>query len=269
MERQERKDLKSDIRTSKLDNLDHLLDFLVLWMQTLISSAYSFGLASKATKETLKLFGEFINILGRENDLYYYLYKHSKYADNEAVGGFIEEVFILGENTFKYYMDYLDEILVACDLRQEHRVIRDKKNFKTLIESNEVFSRLLEIVIDEEDILSFLDVSREFRDFLDEDNLRVCYLNYNDAIEREFIGVIPKRDENNRLKNIKLFVPTIISLDTAKMYAYVVYSAYLLYQNKEEITDEILEKIDTLARDKILEYEMYYKKKEKKLLPFQ
>lgn len=268
MDRYERKDLKSDIRTSKLDNLDHLLDFLVLWMQALIGSACIFGPTSKATKETIKLIKEYIKIHSRENDLYYYLYKHSKYADNETVGEFIENIFTLGENTFKYYMDYLDEILVACDLRQEHRVIRDKKKFNTLIESNEFFSKLLEIVIDEEAIIAYLGIPVSFRNFLDEDNLRVCYVDYRDNNEREFIGVIPKLDENNRLKDFRLFVPTIIDLNTAKIYAYIVFAAYLLYLQKEdEITDELLDEIDQLSRNKVSEYVEYYKENEKKLLP--
>lgn len=230
MDRFDRKDIKHDINVSKIDNLHYIFYFSKTCITAMIQSIKTFGINSKATKEIIKAFIEYRKTLIAETNLYNYLYYRLKIAEFDAVDGFLQDLFTLSDDTYAYYDDYLEEILVACELKQEHRIIREKKNFQTLIESNEFFDRLLEILIDEDDVLDYLHVSKEFMEFINEQDLRTIYVNYNDELEREFIGVNYKLDENGLLKDLKLFVPTIIDLNTALIYCHTVSSAFELFK---------------------------------------
>lgn len=269
MNKWERHDLKCDIRTSKFDNFMYLKDFGILCLKTLCKSILTFGISSVATKETIKAFQEFRKILNAENNLYYYLYKHSKKTHIESVDIYLQELFELGGDTIDYYYEFVDNIQVACDLNQKHRIIRDKKSFKTLIESNEFFAKLLEILIDEDELLKFLNISKEFMNYINEENLRTIYVDYNDELEREFIGVNYKIDENGCLQDIKLFVPEIINLPSAMLYLHTCFSAFELYKKlNQEITDEEVQDIAKKASERMKSYELTYRKKESELLPY-
>ncbi len=268
MDKWERRELREDMRINKSDNHALMVEFLGLWIQAIINSVFTFGIMSDATKESLKLIKEFIKIANAENDLYYYLYKHSKPTENEVVGAYIDDLFTQNRKTFDYYMNCLDNILVACDLKKEYRIVRDKKNFATLIESNEYYAKLLEILIDEDDLLDYLGVSKEFLNFVNEDNLKTIYIDYNKLNEREFIGVNYKLDDNGLIKDLKLYVPSVISLETARIYIYVVYSAFELFKRMGQmISDEDILNISEEAKKKMEEYEIKYHEQEKKLLP--
>lgn len=269
MDRQEKRDLKQDINVSKQDNLYHMFDFLNTWIKAIFQSIITFGINSKATKECLNAFTEYRKNLIAETNLYDYLYRHSKCAENDAVGEYLQDLFQLGEDTYAYYDKLLEEILVACDLKHEHRIIREKKNFQTLIESNEFFAKLLEILIDEDDILAYLKVSKEFMDFINKHDLRTIYIDYNDENEREFIGVNYKLDENDILKDIKIYVPSIIDLNTALIYCHTVSSAFEIYKLLgKKITTEDEERILSISNLQAETYETLYHEKEQKLLPY-
>lgn len=269
MDRYERSELKSDIRVSKLDNFNHILEFLNVWFPALFNSAITFGPNSNAVKETFKTIQEIRKINKAENSIYAYLTKHAHVAYNDAVGVYLEELFELSEKTFDYYLTFLDEILVACDLKQEHRIIREKKDFQTLIESNEFFSKLLEVLIDENDILEFIEATKSFLDFFDEHNLRVIYIDFNNEQEKEFIGVNYKVDNKGLIQDIKLYVPEVINLETAKIYLYTCYQAFKVYQKmNSSLSDDEIEKINIEAKDKMNDFEIAYREKEKELLPY-
>ncbi len=269
MDKQERRDLRQDINVSKLDNLYHMFDFFKTWLKTISQSIIIFGINSKATKECLNAFIEYRKSLIAETNLYDYLYRHSKVSENEAVGEYLQDLFQLSEDTYAYYDELLEEILIACDLKQEHRIVRAKKDFQTLIESNEFFAKLLEILIDEDDILAYLKVSKEFMDFINEHDLRTIYIDYNKENEREFIGINYKLDENDILKDIKIFVPSIIDLNTALIYCHIVSSAFELYKLLgKKVTPEDDERILKTSDLQTEIYETQYHEKEQKLLPY-
>lgn len=270
MDKYERRELKSDIRISKLDNFNHILEFLNVWFPALIKSTTTFGPNSNAVKETFKTIQEIRKINNAENSIYAYLNKHANVANNDAVGAYLEELFELSEKTFDYYLTFLDEILVACDLKQEHRIVREKKDFQTLIESNEFFSKLLEVLIDENELLKFINASKAFLDYVNEHNLRTVFIDYNDEKEREFIGVNYKTDNNGLIQDIKIFVPEIINLKTAKIYLYTCYQAFEVYKRlNKHLSDEEISQINTEAQEQTNAYEILYHTQEKKLLPYQ
>ncbi|MCX4365590.1 MAG: hypothetical protein OSJ70_07450 [Bacilli bacterium] len=269
MEKFERHDLKCDIRVSRQDNFYHFFDFLNTWIYALCQSIISFGFNSKATKETYRTLSEYFQNLKLENSLYTYLYRHSRKADNETVGDYLQSLFELSEETFSYYINFLEEILVACDLRREYRIKRDSRDFLTLLESNEFFQKLLEIVIDENDILEYLKVNKKFINYLNENDLRVIYVNYNIEREKEHIGVNLKFDKNDNLQDIKIFVPTIINLETALIYCHEMAKAFEFYKfigKRISLDDEkgILEYANIQAEA----FEISYHEREKKLLPY-
>lgn len=269
MNRWERHDLKCDIRICKLDNFVHMIYFTRQWLETLFRSIITFGISSVATKESIKTFLEIKKIVKTENNLYYYLYKHSKTAKNETTGAYLEELFELNEDTFNYYSAFLDDIQVACELKQDYRIIWEKKSFKTLIESNEFFTKLLEILIDEDELLKYLNISKEFLTYINEDQFKTIYVDYNNELEREFIGVNYKLDEDGTLKDIKLYVPEVINLTTALLYIHTCYSAFELYKKlNTKITDEETQDIVNRASKQMKSYELLYREKENKLLPY-
>lgn len=268
MDKIQKKNLKETIKVSQSDNRDYLRDFFNLWLKTISSSIITFGISSKATKEAIKALKEYESILKIENSIYVILYKCAECIEDEAVGVYLEELFQLGEDTFNYYASFLDDILIACDLKQEHRIIRDKKNFQTLLESNEFFNKLFELTINENDVLDFLNISDDFLDFVNENTLKTIYVDYNLEREREFIGVNYKLDENSSLKDIKIFVPNIIDLNTALIFTHTCYSAYALYQRLGiTITEDEIKNILNEAEEQMKLFENFIREKEKRLLP--
>lgn len=269
MDRFDRSDIKHDINVSKLANFNHIIDFSITCLKAIVQSIKAFGINSIATRESIQSFIEYRKSLIAETAIYNYLYHRLKVAKYDAVDEYLHNIFELSEDTYNYYDAYLEEILVACDLKQEHRIVREKKSFQTLIESNEFFAKLLEILIDEDAILAYLKVSKEFMDFINEHDLRTIYIDYNDELEREFIGVNYKLDENGILKDIKLFVPPIIDLNTALIYCHTVSSAFELYKLLgKKVTPEDDERILKTSDIQTEIYETQYHEKEQKLLPY-
>jgi len=126
-----------------------------------------------------------------------------------------------------------------------------------------------EIVIDENDILEYLKVNKKFINYLNENDLRVIYVNYNIEKEKEHIGVNLKFDGNDNLQDIKIFVPTIINLETALIYCHEMAKAFGFYKfigKCISLDDEkgILEYADLQAES----FEISYHEREKKLLPY-
>lgn len=269
MDKTERHDLKCDIKVSKQDNYYHLYDFFTSWITAMARSTITFGINSKATKETFKTLQEYYQNLKKEHSLYDYLYRHSKSADNEATGEYLQEIFELSEDTFTYYIDFLDEIIVACDLNQEHRVIRAKKSFATLLESNEFFAKLLELLIDKDNILSYIHVNKEFIKFINEDNFRVAHIDYNNPREREFIGVNVKVNSEGNIADIKIFVPTITNLETASIYCHEMAKAFAYFKLiGKPLTIEDEKNILDYSNLQTESFRIHYREREKKLLPY-
>lgn len=264
MNRAELQDIKSDIFKTNLENIEELYLIAKYCLETYLESIFAFGLKSDASAEIYAVFKEFKAIISEEAFLHRHLRKKLSELDSQSIYEFLDDLDELNEETVRYYYDVLDDIKDACSLKAPHRLKRMKKDFLTLIESDEYRKRLNEISISFSDICDFFNFPKSFIDYLQEDNFRVILCNHELEEMHEFYGVNIK-EEGNVITDFKVFMPIIIDLNTALIASKILIEAYEIYCKRYTPFAEMNNNFDNIDSS-ISKFKEYVQEKEKALL---
>lgn len=267
MNRSEKKELLSEIKDVKVKNIEEIFLISFYCAEAYLKCLMTFGINSTGAKEIVKLWKDFIAIQKEESKIHSQILKKMSAIELDNIIEFLEDLDELNENTVEYFYTFLDEALDACDINREHRIKRNSQSFKTLIDDDKYLKELSELLISEKDVVNFLELPKEFVKYLNAIDERIIYINHHFEEDHFFYGVNYKTDDSNNLIDIKLFIPTIINLESALIYIYNCYCAYQLYTYLgSQITDEILEEITNNAQLKINEFTKKFEQQQKTLL---
>lgn len=226
MDKYDRMFLKEDIDDIRSLNRDEFLLIFKYCLEAIIKSLVMFGYHSKVTKDTLCVLREYLNINSERGKIMRFLVENSKLIDNEGANNLLISMETLNEQTILYYYRVLDDIIDACECKQEERAIRIKKDFATLIETDDYRASSVGLIITLDDIKSFLNYPDAFWQYVDQ---RVTYVDSHIEGHDKFYSTLMRFDDNDCLIDIKVIVPYIIDLKTALVNVHEFKHAYDLY----------------------------------------
>lgn len=146
MSKEEYKELRSIIRNIKYLNINQSIVMYKYFFKALLYSLIIFGYSSDVTRDIMCLCNENSCISSLEKDILCFISKNLKKLDYIETIDYLDMLDSLNNKTVVYYLEQLDNIEFLCDIKNEKKYIRDKKEFKTLIEGNEYKIKALSLL---------------------------------------------------------------------------------------------------------------------------
>ena len=168
----------------------------------------------------------FKEILIEENNIHNFILKNSDLIELGELYDLLDKIDDVNSDTIKYIYSAFDDILDACETKCEDRASHYKRNFSTLIETDEYRKEAVGLTINIDNIKEFLSYPQEFWDFVTPKIRRV-----DPRIkENEILYVtLLKVDDEGILRDIRVMVPEIIDLRTACINVHEFKHAFDLY----------------------------------------
>lgn len=223
----ENKILRDDVQNILYQDVEEFLLMAKYCLKAYVKSVICFGVQHPVTKDVVEIWKEFVSILIEEKNILKYLIQYSSLEDLEEVNAFMFELDDLNTETIQYYYQVLDGIESACEMKTDWRAVRPKKDFDTLIETDEYRKKLCSLTLSMEDIKSFLDYKQEFWKYIE---TRLIFIDSHFEEDKDFYGVNIKLDDYRCLMDMKVMVPTIINLETALVNVHEFHYAYQLFE---------------------------------------
>jgi len=255
--------LKEDIREIKKQNIEELLLVFKYCLAAYVDSVMTFGFNSNVSLDIIKFFKEFKSIIKNEKSMLNFLLENYFLVDIDEVNNFLCKLDDLNEETINYYYKFLDDVGDACDMGVEWKGKRPFKTFDTLVETDRYYKELCGLLLSFEDIKNYFNYEDDFWNYIDS---KVYLVDDREYEDKGFYGVNMKCDDDNKLEELKIFVPNIINLETALINVHEFRCAYDLYKligKKVELDETFCEKV---ASDSEFEFRNeYINKKLKKV----
>lgn len=228
MKKVDLRDLKHEVRNIRFFNVGEIALMSKYCLIAYAKSVGSFGVKHSVTSDVVSVWKEFWNIIMEEKALLNKLVEYGLFVDVDEADVFLDELDDLNEKMVRYYYNVLADIETACEMGTEWRAKRINKSFKTLIETDEYRRMVCAFcTLSFEDIKIFLDYDENFWEYI---QTRILWVDSHLEDAKDFYGVNMKFDDVSCLIDMKIFVPSIINLDTALINVNVFSQAYQLYK---------------------------------------
>lgn len=225
MDKIEKKLIKTCIEEIQDVNIEQKLLIFKNFIETLLTSLIIFG-NNEITKDTYNIWKEFKKIQKEEKEIYKFLIKYAIEIDFNKCLELFDLLESINEQTIIYYLDALSDIQSACEMKNELYAKHSKRNFSTLIETDEYKTRAVGLTIKKIDIKNFLNFPEEFWNYI---NKKITYIDSSKKENEFFYSTLMKFDKNNNLIDIKVLIPRIIDIKTALVNIHELKHAYDLY----------------------------------------
>ena len=127
----EKKILKKEIKDLHILNIEQVILISKYILDAYIKSIITFGINSVVTKENIRLLNKYIRIYTREKNIYNYLLKYSTSIDLDECFNLIDLLDNLNAKTIDFFYSAIDDIIDACTLKEEIRMVHKKRFFST------------------------------------------------------------------------------------------------------------------------------------------
>lgn len=218
MTKEESKKIKNMIHNIKYLNVGQKLIMYKYFLKTIIYSIIIFGYYSDITSEVVDLYLENKKVSSEENNIFSFIKKNLDKMNYDEVLDYIEMLSTLNSETIIYYLEQYDNIETACDMHSENRYIRDKKNFKTLIETKDYKLSALALTITFDNIKEFLNYDDYFWNEIIE---KIQFIDSHDYKGK--YGIVFDSDD------IRIILPELVNLDTALISISILSEIYNKY----------------------------------------
>ncbi len=223
---EELKMLSEDVRETKRLNLEAKFRMARYCLTSYLRCFIVFGPTSPITKDCLNVMREYSAIINEENYLLTCMLKSD--APTDRIDYFYGELNDLSEKTINYYYKVLDDIDDASYTGDEWRAKRDRKNFSTLIETDDYRNILKTLSIDIDDVEEFLNLPEEFWEFV---KPRIVWKEPFEELPRYYYRVnLIENEQTKTIEDFTIILPTIINLNTAKICVHELSQAYSIYR---------------------------------------
>ncbi len=206
MNKLEQKDFKKEISDIKKLNFLQRISMKKYLLSSLFYSVIMFGFNNRITDEVFKINDEFSKINDVEKKMFSFLVKHKEIIDyNEGIS-IINMLDGVNEKTIRYLYKQLDNIDEACEIKNKDRIVRDKKDFDFLTDSNYYKILVLALIINIDDVKEFLNFNECFWNDLYN---KIHFLNLDKFPKQDSYGIKFLDDD------VKIYLPKIVNLDTS------------------------------------------------------
>ena len=221
--------LVKDIEDMKSGQLEQMYLTTFYGLSAYFKSLVSFGSGSFVTKDSLLVIKEMLEILKTERKLFNFILKNIDNFQIDAVSDVIATIDELNDKTIEYYYNVLEDIEEACEMKEEHRGIRPRKEFATLLQTESYTNQVVALAESKDCIKAFLGFEEKFWNFIknkDSSNIR-----FSPEVVDNISYVTPIFNENGIIVDFKMFVPAVINLYTALNAIKCYERAYNIYKS--------------------------------------
>ncbi len=201
-----------------------------------------------------------MNIIKEENKYLNLLLKNRKNINIAEALELLDKLDEQNEQTISFYYEYIECLEDAYELEAEHRIASPIKNFPTLVETDAFRKEIARILLGENVERKYFAYPKEFWDYL---KPRTTILTGEVEKDMEFYGVYTKIDGENRLRDIKVYIPEDRDLKTLLITIREINHAFVLYERlNEPFLDLDYEKMAKEEEQNFLEtyFEPHYKR---------
>lgn len=221
-----------DIRCKTVEEILLMLKYVI---QAYIYSLFTFGANNKVTIDVKNIWNQFKQILREEKNIHKFILRNSDLISAEEVYDLLDKMSDVNDDTVEYYYNALDDILDACETKCEDRAAHYKRDFLTLIETDEYKIEASGLALNFDNIKEFLNYSQDFWNFVTP-KIRMVDSRIK---ENEILYVtLISSDCNGLLQDIRVIVPEIVDLKTACINIHEFKHAYDLYLQMGKRVDE-------------------------------
>lgn len=218
--------LKEVLKEVQHQNREEKVFIFNHFLKSFLKSIIVYGIKSDITKDAINIWKKFKEILKEEQKIHRFVIKYSEKIDFDDCLKFLDSIDVLNEKTLLYYSKCFEDILSACETKCEFRAKHSKKDFDTLLETDEYQDKAVELMLTFDDIKNYFNYEEEFWQFVDK---KIKYIDGSIEKNKLFYGTLMKFDENENLIDIKVIVPNITNLETALVNIHEFKNAYDLY----------------------------------------
>ena len=165
----EKKMIKEYINDIKGLNIEEKLLMFKYYLEAYIKSIITFGISHKVTVDTKMMWNNYLIIMDEEQKIF-------RFMEYDETAKYISLLDDTNSLTVKYYYNVFDDILDACDTSDSFRAEHSKKEFNTLIDTDEYRQEVVGLTIKLEDIMKFLDYPQEYWNYVNE-NVEIKKIN--------------------------------------------------------------------------------------------
>lgn len=203
-------------------------------------SLVKFGAKSSVSKDNLSVISEYRRILKKEKALFGFILENRNRINKEAALELVYDLDHLNDMTLKYYYEVLGEIEDANEMAQESRGVRPKKNFSTLIESDEYDIKAIALLENLDSVKKYLNFPDDFWSFISNSyNLRIIDVSNPEGVEAMSF-VTPIYNQDGTVHTVIAQIPKVVNLFTAKKAIEILTRAFTYYRSIGKEMDGIV-----------------------------
>ncbi len=221
MIRSEQKEFKRDFRDIKLENIEESLTVGYHILVNMIET----GLF----KENYTLLKKFLESIREEHLILNFLRGNLKIIDSDALNEYLDKLDDANTEMVQYIYDFLDD--------------NDERNFEFLPGKIDYRKEAYALTLTEKEIKKFLNFPKDFWNYVSK--------RITEVDDPTFYGVHYKMNNDEIVEDIKILVPEITNLQTAKVYIHEMKHAFDLYSmlGQEYINEDYEESARDLEKD--------------------
>lgn len=220
--------LRSYIIEMKIKNIGAKLYMYKEYIILLIYALIQKGFNDNFVIELNKIKNEYMDILDLDSELMGCILKNAKKYDSHAVDEVLEKLDIIMDKTIDFYYALLDDIEGEIFYDRPYPYKRIKKNFNTIIESDDYIKEVKGLDLTFADIKKYLNYENDFWKFIS-DKIHIINNFYEDFDNKMyFYGVWYTSDIND----LRVCIPSVIDLKTAQVVVHELKHAHDIYYNK-------------------------------------
>lgn len=223
--------LVKDIEDMKKEQLEEMFLISFYSLSSYFKSLFTFGTRSYVTKDNINVIKEMFNIIKSERILLNFMLRNIDKFNISSITDIVGSMDDLNDKTIEYYYKVIEDIEEAVEMEEEHRAIRPKKSFPTLIQTDTYINQVIALSENKSNIKEFLGFEEDFWEYIKkyEGSIEV-----SPEIASEIAYVIPFYDGNGIVTGLKMLVPEVVDLSTALIAIKCYVKAYDIYRSLGE-----------------------------------
>ena len=223
----QREELEKDIRSMKKGSYEQMWLITMYGLGSYFKSLFRFG-NSNVTRDNLNVIKEMFQILKTERQMLNFILKNLVMFEISSAQSVVQMLDELNDKTVEYYYEVIEDIEDAVDMGDEIRGIRPRKNFPTLIQTDNYSNEVKSLALNKQAIREFLGYEEEFWNYIknmDKSNIRVPYEG-----AKALSYAIPLFDsDTGYVSSIKMYIPEISDLSSALLAIQIYEKAYSIW----------------------------------------
>lgn len=208
MDKNLKREYKKEIREIKKQNLETLRLIFKYSLENMVESVDNI-------EQSVQLLEEVNAITIEEKRLLNYIKRNLKKIDENELDRVLDSLDQINEETIEYYYYILDNIGTDMSIEKIYRQLQ------TLTDTEKYRKEVYGLTLNMKDIVKYLDYSASFWSYILPRTTRTD--------NEEFYQINIKCDKQETIKDIRVFVPHITSLETAKINIHEFKHAHDIY----------------------------------------